>query len=245
MSATTINNKYLAHVKTIMQWGSGNGFLDANPATGVRVDEGKKAHKEPTRIPFDQDDLKAIFGHEIFADPAKYETKQWAVLVALYTGARSSSEIARLKTVNVFKEQGVTLMDLADASKNVRSKRQVPVHRDLARLGFLEYVAAKREAGEAHVFPDWAANTKTVNDWFGRTFLPSVGIDDSRKVFHSFRHTLKTALSRHGVPRDVQDAITGHADQSAAAGYIHAEPIKAMAAGLNKAKFNLPIHHTK
>lgn len=242
MSATTINNKYLAHVKTVMQWGSVNGFLDINPATGVRVDEGKRAHKEPSRVPFDHDDLEAIFGHEMFASPTTYGEKQWALLLALYTGARTSSELARLKVANVYADQGVTVMHLADASKNVRSKRLVPVHRDLVRLGFVKYVAAKREAGETHVFPGWAANTKTINDWVGRTFLPSLGINDPRKVFHSFRHNFKTALARHGVPRDVQDAITGHADQSAAAGYIHAEPIKAMSAGLNRVTFDLPIH---
>src|SRR5690606_24097031 len=138
------NNKYLAHVKTVMQWAAGNGFMDMNPATGVRVDEGKKAHREPSRIPFDQDDLKAIFGHEMFADPATYETKQWALLLALYTGARSSSELAPLKVANIYEEQGVMIMNLAEASKNVRSKRFVPVHSDLVRLGFLDYVAAKR-----------------------------------------------------------------------------------------------------
>lgn len=241
VSATTLNKKYLAHLKTIMQWATGNGYMETNPATGVRVDDGKKAHREPTRVPFHHDDLKAIFGHAMFADPSKYETRQWALLLALHTGARSSSELARLNVGNVYKEQGVNVLNLSGATKNVRSKRLVPIHRNLLQLGFLEYVTALRERNETYVFPEWAANTKTINDWFGRTFLPGVGITDRRKVFHSFRHTFKTALARHGVPRDVQDAMTGHADHTAAAGYIHAEPIKAMSEGLNRVDFKLPI----
>ncbi len=231
----TINDKWLSHISTIMKWCEANGLLPDNVARGVKVDQGK-GFKEPTRVPFSPDDLKRIFGTDLFADPKAYDTHQWALLVALYTGARSSSEIARIKLADIYQEQGVWVFHLEDASKNLRSKRLVPIHDELIRLGILAYAEKLRKAGETRLFPDWAPHDK-VNRWFLRTYLPALGITDSRKVFHSFRHTLKTALARHGVNRDVSDLITGHKDQSVAAVYIgdaSVTMIKAMKDGLNR-----------
>jgi len=242
LNPATINDKWLSHISTIMGWCANNGLLEDNPARGVKVDEGK-GFKEPSRVGFNRDDLKRIFGHEMFADPTKYETRQWALLVALFTGARSSSEIARIKLTDIFEEQGVWVFNLEEATKNRRSKRIVPVHQKLIDLGLLRYVEKLREAGKARLFPDWQPEDK-VNRWFLRTFMPAIGITDDRKVFHSFRHSLKTALAQYGVNRDVSDLITGHKDQSVGGIYIgdaSVTMITAMAEGLGRVDFKLPI----
>lgn len=238
----TINMKWLSHISTILKWAANNGHADANPASGVRVDEGK-GYKEPTRVPFTHDDLKAIFGSELFQKPAKYRTHQWALLLALYTGARSSSEIARIRLDDIYKEQGIDVIHLSLASKNVHSKRIVPIHQKLIDLGFLAYVDKLRQKGQERLFPDWEPEDK-VNRWFLRTYKAEVGIHDDRKVFHSFRHTLKTALARHGINRDVSDLITGHKDQSVGGIYIGDQAVtmvQAMHDSLNRVAFDLPI----
>ncbi|MFI0849684.1 site-specific integrase [Mesorhizobium sp. IMUNJ 23232] len=239
----TINFKWLSHLSSIFKWGMNNGFLDDNPAAGVRVDEGK-GFKEPTRVPFSQDDLVRIFSGEPFKLPrAGWSTRQWALLIALYTGARSSSEIARIRLADIYQEQGVDVINLALASKNVRSKRLVPIHQHLIDLGFLDYVKRMREKGQTRLFPDWEPEDK-INRWFLRTYMAEVGINDDRKVFHSFRHSLKTALARYGVNRDVSDLITGHKDQSVGGVYIgdaSVTMVQAMADGLNRVDFKLPV----
>lgn len=242
LNPATINDKWLSHISTIMGWCANNGLLENNPARGVKVDEGK-GFKEPSRVGFNRDDLNRIFGHAMFADPARYETRQWALLVALFTGARSSSEIARIKLTDIFEEQGVWVFNLEEATKNRRSKRIVPVHRKLIDLGLLRYVEKLREAGKVRLFPDWQPEDK-VNRWFLRTFKAEIGITDNRKVFHSFRHSLKTALAQYGVNRDVSDLITGHKDQSVGGIYIgdaSVTMITAMAEGLGRVDFKLPI----
>ncbi|MCA0207316.1 MAG: site-specific integrase [Proteobacteria bacterium] len=236
----TINVKWLSHLSSLLTWALKNCFIDTNPAKGVKVDTGKDEHDEPSRVNFDPADLRRIFGDAIFANPKTYGTRQWALLVALYTGARSSSEIARIKLADIYEEDGVPVIYLSGASKNKHSKRLVPIHRDLIDLGLIDYAKALRERGEVLLFPDWQPEDK-INRWFLRTFLPCVGINDSRKVFHSFRHTLKTALVRSGCPRDVSDNITGHKDQSVAADYIHEAPVKRMAEALNMVNSDLPI----
>jgi integrase len=245
LDPSTINMKWLSHLSTIFKWGMNNGYVDDNPAAGVRVDSGK-GYKEPSRVAFDNDDLRKMFGSPLFRNEA-WSTKQWALLLALYTGARSSSELARIRLSDVYQEQGINVIHLALASKNVRSKRIVPIHRDLVELGFLDYLKSLRASGSTRLFADWEPED-AINRWFLRSYRSEVGINDRRKVFHSFRHTLKTALARHGVNRDVSDLITGHADQSVAATYItdaSVTMVEAMADGLNRVRFGLPLMSAK
>ena len=244
LNPQTINNKWLSHIGTIMGWAERNGFLQSNPARGVKVDEGK-GFKEPTRVPFSPDDLKRIFGTDLFADPTKYESKQWALLIALYTGARSSSEVARIKLADIYKEQEVWVFDLIEATKNLHSKRLVPVHKTLIDLGLLEYAEALRKRGETLLFPDWQSKRQDeINRWFLRTYKKQVGIHDKRKVFHSFRHSLKSALARYGVNRDVSDLITGHKDQSVGGIYISDAAltmVNSMKDGIDRVEFDLGL----
>jgi hypothetical protein len=135
--------------------------------------------------------------------------------------------------------------------------RIVPAHSTLIRLGLRERVNSLRKAGHAHLFPEWFATgetaksrasavERTVNQTFSqfiprqfnRTYLKNVGITDPKKVFHSFRHTLKTALSLAGVSREVSNNITGHDDSSAAGGYIHDVSIEEMKVALESVQFD-------
>ncbi len=241
LAPKTINMKYLSHLSTVLQWASNNGHIDNNPAQGVKVDTGGKAQQEKSYLHFDRDDLKKIFGHEMFADPARYELKQWATLVMLYTGVRNSSEMSGMKLKNIYEERGVPVFYLEEASKNARSKRLVPIHRDLVTLGFLDHVEALRAKGQELLFPDWSPSDK-VNNWFNVTYLRrTLGITSKSKVFYSFRHTLATELARSGCDRQLSMMITGHAPQDIAATYIQDSPITLMAGALDKVAFDLPI----
>ena len=236
----TINMKWLSHLSSLMQWGEKNDYLATNPAKGVRVDTGADAHRERSRVPFDAGDLKRIFGNPLFADPATYATKQWALLLALYTGARSSSELARLRVADLTTEQGVPVLYLSGASKNAHSVRHVPLHRDLIDMGFPAYVKRMKDKGADLLFPDWQPEDR-INRWFLRTYLPAIGITDKRKVLHSFRHLLKTALARSGCSRELSDLLTGHKDQTVAAQYVHAAPLVRMKEALDEVTFDLPM----
>jgi integrase len=241
LAPKTINMKWLSHLSSILQWASNNGHIETNPAQGIRVDTGSKVHREPSYLPFTKDELRTIFGHPMFADPSSYGLNQWALLVMLYTGVRNSSEMASMALDNIYKEQSVPVFYLAEASKNQRSKRLVPIHKDLVTIGFLDHVERLRESGQTLLFPEWAKRRDKVNDWFNTTFLPGLGLKNKQKVFYSFRHTLATELARAGVPRELSKMISGHAPQEVASVYIHASPVTLMAEALNKVSFDLPI----
>lgn len=240
LSPGTITDKWLAHVKSVLAWAVNNGIIPDNPAAGVRVDEGA-GQRDPKRLPFSDADLEKIFGPPRFPVGDALATRDWVLLIALHTGARAA-EIAQIKLDGIREERGVLVFEIDGVVKNNASRRLTPVHPYLVERGLLEHVKGLRIRGETRLFPDWlpARSGKyadTIPRWFNRTLLPSLGITQREKCFHSLRHTLKTALARAGVQRQISDAITGHADSSVAAIYIHDVPLRAMADALGSVSF--------
>lgn len=102
--------------------------------------------------------------------------------------------------------------------KNKSSIRKVPLHSKLVGLGFIEFA----KSSQGRLFPE----LKKVKDnyshyatkWFCRTYLKNCGIDDLRKVYHSFRHTVAQRLTNSNVPREIVGAILGHHDASQTTG---------------------------
>jgi integrase len=241
LKPSTVRDKWLAHVRALLSWCVAEGIIPDNPASGIKVDEGA-GQKDPPRVPFTAGDLTKIFGAPLFGSDVSLETRQWVLLVALHTGARAA-EIAQLRLDGIRHDRGVLVFEVDGVLKNNASRRLVPVHQRLINLGLEQRVHQLREAGEARLFPDWhpAKSGKfadTLPRWFNRTYLPGLKITAAEKTFHSFRHTLKTALARAGVSRAISDAITGHADGTAGGGYIHDVSLEAMAEALNKAQFD-------
>ena len=83
------------------------------------------------------------------------------------------------------------------------------------RLHGVRRVIARSSGGEsARLFPKLQQGSKggfgeAFSKWFGR-YKRSLGIDNEKSVFHSFRHGFKDALRAAGVNEDVNDALTGH-----------------------------------
>lgn len=247
-------NKWLSRISTLLGWARDNGVIpcdEENPAAGVKVEQGRD-RKGPPRVPFTPGDLSKIFATPLFAPDRPLEEEHWALLIALHTGSRAA-EVAQISLDSVRRERGILVFAIEEETKNDQSRRVVPVHSTLIALGLEARVERLRKAGEAQLFPDWyrkavarketstSANQTFANyipRWMNRTLLPSLGITDSRKKFHSLRHTLKTGLSRAGVSRDMSDAITGHDDDSAGGGYIHDVSLEAMRDALEKVHFD-------
>jgi len=74
--------------------------------------------------------------------------------------------------------------------------------------------ATSKTFSASQLFPELKPyKGKVTQAWskrFGR-YLDTVKITDRRKVFHSYRHGVKSILRDAGVPGKVQDAMLGHA----------------------------------
>lgn len=228
-------NKSVGCLHTVLEWGFDNGYCAAvpgwrNPARKMKVSD-QRAENGDGRLPFELADLKAIFGSPIYTagkrpTGGKGEAAKWLPLLGLFTGARLE-ELGQALVSDVRCEDGVHYLDLNTFGrkrlKNRNSRRKVPLHPELRRLGFLAYVAGLPEHGP--LFPDLPEGdiykrTKAWSQWFGR-WLTSLGITDERKVFHSFRHGFKDACRSARIPEEVHDALTGHSNGGVGRDYGH------------------------
>jgi integrase len=235
--STTIKDR-LGHVRMLLGYAEDNGLVTSNAALKVKYRAPKNTVE--SYIPFDAADLTKLFSgpvHATGARPAggKGEAAYWVPLLALHTGARRE-ELCQLLVADVRERDGISFLALTeenehgqrDGSKALKtdsSAREVPLHPRLIELGFLAYVEERRQAGDRRVFPlVQSAPGKPLGDawgkWFGR-YLRERGVVHEKKVFHSFRATLKTALVSKGAPLHTHDAITGHVTPGVGAGYVY------------------------
>jgi integrase len=193
VSAGTVN-KQLGAVQAIAGWAHHNGIVPddvpwSDPFHKMRVEE-----EQSGRGPFSLDELQAIFDTALFTrndSPAgaKGAAGVWLPLLSLFNGARQG-ELAALKASNIRHEANTPLLFIvADrkAGKRVKTKvseRVIPVHSELVQLGFLEYVAERRRAGEhawlfPAVAPDQGRALSGWSKWWGRYLRTTVGIKNT------------------------------------------------------------------
>jgi integrase len=110
----------------------------------------------------------------------------------------------------------------------------------LIKLGFLTFVEAQRSAGQERLFPTLRGSssglTSVWSKWWGR-HVRSLGITDTRKVFHSFRHGWKDA-ARAVMPEEHHDAITGHSNGSVGRSYGLGVPLQTLAKAMARVRFS-------
>ncbi|MFC7050702.1 site-specific integrase [Emcibacter nanhaiensis] len=260
LSPSTVNEKHLAALNTILNWAVSDGYLDANPALGIKAIPSKE---DTGRLPYDIDDLQLIFSlpaitGEKTPRAAGGAAAKWLPLLCLYTGAREE-EIAQALLNDVKEEDGITYIDLvADETTDKRlktksSRRRLPVPKTLLDLGFMKYVHNLREDKETRLFPELTKDqfgnfSGSWSKWYSR-YVRSKGLNDRRKVFHSFRHTFKDACRQAGIDEAVHDALTGHAGATVGRRYgsgSMAYSVKQLKEAIDKVSYpGLDLSHLK
>ena len=169
---------------------------------------------------FELSELRAIFASPRFINvkfsrPSFY----WMPLLALFSGARRG-ELAQLKTEDILRSDHVDYIrihgDGEDQQVKTRaSVRNVPIHPELKKLGFMEYVEDMKGQNHKWLFPDLSARGsgskrgEPVGRWFTR-HLQSLGIKQEGRSFHNFRHTFIVTAHACGVG-ELTRRLSGHA----------------------------------
>ena len=154
----------LAHAKR-----ERNG-LDFEPEIRRLIPNDPRTDAEKREFPTQQD-MKKVFGHPLWSGCAgktrggrhKFgnciikDHHYWINLTLAYTGARRS-EIAGLLESDVRQEDGIPYISIRPnhlrGLKTKDSKRQIPLHPHLVKLGFLEFAAACRRRKHLALFPE-------------------------------------------------------------------------------------------
>jgi integrase len=238
--------KQLKALQSLLSWSVANGYLEHNVAMGITVAQAKEVADK--RIAFDADDLQKIFA-EIGQFRVRNPSGFWLPLLAAYTGARAG-ELIQLGANDICHRDGIDFISInAENGKSLKTKssiREVPIHPELVKCGFLEYVAARRAAGDDRLFLELKRETSDrITEKFSKAFLRyrrSIGITDPRKVFHSFRHSFKEACRAASIGEEIHDSLTGHSNGSVGRGY-GGVPLTTKAEAISKITYNVELGH--
>lgn len=238
ITAVTVNNR-LRKLSAFLNWCKTNGYITDNPLAGMKVMTGSA---KEARLSFDRHDLVVLLNHETLRKEARnHPWRYWLPLLGRTTGARLE-ELCQLYVDDFIEQQGIQCIRIDDSRegqnlKNTSSRRILPLHPALIELGLLQQVESVRATGVDRLFPELEPVRGKLghapSKWFGR-YKTKCGISDTRKTFHSFRHTFIDDLREAGVQDSLIKRMVGHEDSSVTFGiYGSRTPVRAMAEALN------------
>lgn len=185
--------------------------LDIQPATTLK------------RRSWTGSELKLLFGQALYTSYALPSDKKagadaayWIPLLGLYSGARIS-ELVQLRRCDFEQAGDVHLMKITNEGddqsvKTAASVRKVPLHSELVRLGFVEYLQRTCSRPDAPLWPlvprREGKSRGFFSQWFG-TYRRSLGLG-TYPDFHCFRHTVRSALANAEVAEPLIDMLLGH-----------------------------------
>ena len=184
----------------------------------VKIEVSEKAVR--SFQPFSTGQLQAFFNgpvHTLGLRPAKGggDAAFWLPLLALFEGLRL--EEAGSLTCRALSRRSERYWLRVGRSKTAAGLRELPLHRELERLGFVDYFLGRQaeRSPEEPLFPtlrfgSTENQTHMFSTWVNE-YIDKHVIDDAAYVFHSFRNSFEDAAIAAGVAEDVRRALMGHA----------------------------------
>ncbi|WP_022978404.1 DUF6538 domain-containing protein [Nevskia ramosa] len=231
LAATTINNGYLAALRSAFKHGLRNKYLATDPTDGIIVLEpsgdGSKNQK-----PYTDEEARRMIG-----EARNLKTwLRWLPVLLAYTGARVE-EIAGAMKADVREINKVLVIDLNEKHrhlKNTTSVRKVPLHSAIVSEGFLDYVATLPD--QSPLFPDITpdqygrrgTNASKIN---ARWVRGDIGISDPLiQPAHAWRHRFADLCRDWDIPSEARYAIDGHKVPGVGASYGQGFKLEKLAA---------------
>lgn len=238
ITAVTVNNR-LRKLSAFFNWCKANGYITDNVLAGLKVMTGSA---KEARLSFDQTDLSALLNLDTLkTESRKHPWRYWLPLMARSSGCRLE-ELCQLRVTDFVTHQNIKCIRIDDTTegqnlKNSSSRRMLPIHPALITLGLLDHVETVRASGSDRLFPELQQVRGKLghapSKWFGR-YKNARGVTDSRKTFHSFRHTMIDDLRDAGVQDSLIKRIAGHEDAATSFKiYGSRIPLSAMVQALN------------
>ena len=188
------------------------------------------------RRPFTLEQIKQFFEGKFYSECAKHPVpfahdksawRFWLPLICLFMGMRPN-EAAQMHVDDLRRtSKGIWYLDIVAAGdeddngpsssaktlKTATSRRKIPVHPELIKIGFLQFVHSRKKTASGprlfrHLKPDKYGNHATYAlRRFRDTYLPSAIEMQPRQSFYSFRHSWRDALRRTDAPPATLQAL--------------------------------------
>jgi integrase len=223
----------LAAFRRILDLGLRKGLLTSNPAAGIRPLKRDAVALADKRQPFTLDQLIQFFRSKTYlagpylSQPSDEHSRNggwrfWLAPLMLFAGLRPN-EICQALVSDVRQTpSGTWFIEVTDepgeegapkrSVKTQSSRRRVPLHPQLLRMGFLEFVANRRSlTANMKLFetkPDKYGNAAAYPlKWLRDHYLNEAIDMEERQSVYSFRHSFRDALRRSGANPDVLEAL--------------------------------------
>lgn len=212
--------KHFRCLKAIFTFATDDGYVEVNVAAGIKMKRPKGNYveaKKAKRRTFSPAEMTKLFAAAVTAPWRDKEENLWFLRLMTYTGARPE-ELAQLSARDVVTVGGHMCLSLHDEGdnhmKNPSSVRMVPVHSELLRLGFTDFVKAadNRPYLFSSLEPDGRGRR------YGRmqrrltALINGKVSDDPRLVPYSLRHTFRNTMENSDAPEWVIEGIMGHSN---------------------------------
>lgn len=210
-----------ATVSTVLQAAVERGFLDRNPAHGIRL---RNTGGRAERRYYGPADVQRLL-------PKLSEPCRTVVLIAVLTGLRIGEILAlRWKRADLLRrtiEVAETFSDGEFGSPKTRSSRRViPMSESLGKALEAYKSRSIRTTSEDLMFMTPKGTPLSSKNLYNRVLAPACDeIERPRVSWHSFRHTHATLLAEVGESMKTAQALLGHSDLETTLNiYAHALP---------------------
>jgi len=213
-------NKYLDLFGRFFRWCLDNKTIADDPTRNLML-KNPEADQDQ-RKPFTKAELIKII---TLLKPGRYPSNTpfgtlererfWIIMLAIFQGMREN-EICQLFIKDIVLADGVPCINItadnttAQRAKNAPSRRVIPIHPVLLKLGFLDVVNSNRrfcnddtpsdnrnQLFSTMVYRPRSGYIRTLQVFFSK-FKREHITNDRKKTFHSFRHNFDTALMNLG-----------------------------------------------
>lgn len=248
--------KYMNLLGTVFSYAVKTGLLESSPVRGMAfiAGEARQDRSDQKRQPFSEDQLRTLFGSPLYTGsesvsrrttPGSVVAKDalwWLFPLTLHSGMRIEEAMA-LRAEDVRDVSGVVCFVVEPRPdrplKTASSRRVIPVHDTLIRLGLI----AERVKGKAGLlFPELRPDarhgtfTAALSKKAGR-YLRAIGLPPTITT-HSTRHAFTDALRRAKVEPEIRSRLLGHgAGPSTTEQYGAGHDVHALLAAVNSARY--------
>ncbi|MDF0535021.1 tyrosine-type recombinase/integrase [Shewanella sp. A32] len=177
------------------------GVYQVAPTSNVRYEAKSKSYAS-----FSDTQVRRIKAKALTLDG----WERWSVLLAIYTGARRGDITGLTKSSLRFDEDSQRYYLWISEGKTEAATRAIPIHKELIRNGFLEFVRASKTTLFPKLMSRPARMTHHVRELLDELEVPDVNDKGQRYSLHSFRHTFITKVQQCGVPTSLFQTVVGH-----------------------------------
>jgi integrase len=229
--------QYLGALRDVLDLAAKKKIISVNPAEGLKPIKRDAIAASEKRKPFTLQQIAEFFKSDFYNECAKHppafgHDKQgwrfWLPLLCLFTGARPN-EMAQLHVADLKRTQiGTWYLDIVETAddeeesngaaktlKTATSRRKIPLHPELIKLGFVQFVEERKKASSnPRLFPDLKPDkygnvAAYALKRFRESYLPEAIKPEARQTFYSFRHSWRDALRRIDAPASTLEAVGG------------------------------------